>query len=88
MKVKLVKKEEFLISRILGSPWKNRKLTYRVTKYSDRQGPVNRKDVDLVISKAFATWSEQVDLSFTPTSKEQVRPFEPFRTSHLAPSPK
>ncbi|XP_053674638.1 matrix metalloproteinase-24-like [Anopheles nili] len=48
---------------LLGSRWNTKRLTYRVSKYSQWLEP---KVVDREIAKAFSMWSRHADLSFKP----------------------
>lgn len=53
------------VSFLLGSRWKVKDLTYKISKYPAK---LKRSDVDKEIQRAFDVWSEYTDLTFTPRS--------------------
>lgn len=50
---------------LIGSRWKTKNLTYKISKYPPK---LQKKDVDVEIARAFGVWSEYTDLKFKPQS--------------------
>lgn len=49
----------------IGSRWKVKDLTYKISKYPAR---LKRSEVDKEIQRAFNVWTDYTDLTFTPRS--------------------
>ncbi|CAO1439363.1 unnamed protein product [Diamesa hyperborea] len=52
-----------------GSRWKVKDLSYKISKYPKR---LNKEDVDKEVAKAFNTWTEYTDLTFTAKKTNPV----------------
>lgn len=52
-----------------GSRWKVKDLSYKISKYPKR---LNKEDVDKEVQKAFNTWTEYTDLTFTAKKTNPV----------------
>lgn len=51
-----------LLSSFAGSKWKNKDLTYKISKYSKQ---MNELDTDKEVRRAFKLWSDVTPLTFT-----------------------
>jgi len=53
---------------VAGSKWESREITFRVSRYPDKQG-LTRMAVDEVVEQAFATWASETNLTFRQASE-------------------
>ena len=61
---------KFAFVKILGSRWKVKDLTYRVSKYPT--GPLSTEEVDKTVAEALKLWSDITELTFSRKDTGQV----------------